>query len=141
MAARTLHVADPTCLAIVARSPHSSWITSGYLAPAIAPSRSSRSSVTVDGAIAVIVVGRIRAISHEPRQQPELHRSASVTIINRRREHRPPNTPARGTRPSMPYVGEPGTGNVLSGHALKLKGNAVYLTLTTTLPFARPFSR
>ena len=41
----------------------------------------------------------------------------------------------------MPYVGEPGTGNVLSGHALKLKGNAVYLTLTTTLPFARPFSR
>jgi hypothetical protein len=47
----------------------------------------------------------------------------------------------RGTRPSMPYVGEPGTGNVLSGLAPKLKGKAVYLTLTTTLPFARPFSR
>jgi hypothetical protein len=66
----------------------------------------------VDGAIAVIVIvtggsspWRIRVISHEPRQQPELHRSASITIINRRREHRHPNTPARGTRPSMPYVG------------------------------------
>lgn len=86
-----------------------------------------------------VVVGRIRAISHGPRQRPELHRSASVTIINRRREHRPPNTPARGTRPSMPYVGEPGTGNVLSGHALKLKGKAVLSHLDDDLAFCASF--
>ena len=41
----------------------------------------------------------------------------------------------------MPYVAESGTGNVLYEQALKLKGNAFYITLTTTLPFARPFSR
>jgi hypothetical protein len=45
----------------------------------------------------------------------------------------------QGTRPSMPYVGEPGTGNVLSEHALKLKGKAVLSHLDDDLAFCASF--
>ena len=81
----------------LARFPWDGWIGLFNLGPLAPPQRNTRLLVTliiaavvaVDGAIAVIVIitggspsGRIRAISHEPRQRPELHRSASVTIID-----------------------------------------------------------
>jgi hypothetical protein len=39
----------------------------------------------------------------------------------------------------MPYVGEPGTGNVLSEHTLKLKGKAVLSHLDDDLAFCASF--
>jgi len=41
--------------------------------------------------------------------------------------------------PSMPYVGEPGTGNVPSGHALKLEGKAFLSHLDDDLAFCASF--
>jgi hypothetical protein len=102
--------------------------------------------VAVDGAIAVIAIitggsspgGYGRSVTSlasdlrcaAPHPSPPSADDVNIDLRIHPREVR---------APSMPYVAESGTGNMLFGHALKLKGEAVLSHFDDDLAFCASF--